>query len=131
LVPTETGWQRFRKDRAAVWAGWFLVAVGVACLLSPWIAPYPYQKLDLALGAVGPGASHWLGTDTLGRDVLSRLLQGGAVSLGVGLVATVVATAPFLDRERAPFVATVRATWHLLKRQPSMPNAQRAKNSLP
>ncbi|GBL43411.1 peptide ABC transporter permease [Verrucomicrobiota bacterium] len=91
LVPTETGCQRFRKDPAAFWAGWFLVAVGVACLLSPWIAPYDYQKQDLALGAVGPGAGHWLGTDTLGRDVLSRLLQGGAVSLGVGLVATVVA----------------------------------------
>jgi oligopeptide transport system permease protein len=91
--PTETGWQRFRKDRAAVWAGWFLVFIAAACLLSPLIAPYPYQKQDLGLGAVGPCASHWLGTDLLGRDVLSRLLQGGAVSLGVGLVATVVALA--------------------------------------
>lgn len=91
--PTETGWQRFRKDRAAVWAGWFLVFVAAVCVLSPLIAPYPYQKQDLGLGAVGPCASHWLGTDLLGRDVLSRLLQGGAVSLGVGLVATVVALA--------------------------------------
>jgi oligopeptide transport system permease protein len=90
---TETGWQRFRKDRAAVVAAWFLVAIAVACVLSPWIAPYPYQKQDLALGAVGPCPAHWLGTDILGRDVLSRLLQGGAVSLGVGLVATVVALA--------------------------------------
>jgi oligopeptide transport system permease protein len=90
---TETGWQRFRKDRAAVAAAWFLLAIAVACVLSPWIAPYPYQKQDLALGAVGPCADHWLGTDILGRDVLSRLLQGGAVSLGVGLVATVVALA--------------------------------------
>jgi len=91
LGPTETGWQRFRKDRAAVFAAWFLLAIAAACLLSPWIAPYPYQKQDLALGAVAPCASHWFGTDILGRDVLSRLLQGGAVSLGVGLVATVVA----------------------------------------
>ncbi len=89
--PTETGWQRFRKDRAAVGAAWFLLAIAAVCLLSPWIAPYPYQKQDLALGAVGPCASHWFGTDILGRDVLSRVLQGGAVSLGVGLVATVVA----------------------------------------
>ena len=93
LGPTETGWQRFRKDRAAVFAAWFLLAIAAACLLSPWLAPYPYQRQDLALGAVGPCASHWLGTDILGRDVLSRLLQGGAVSLGVGLVATVVALA--------------------------------------
>ena len=93
VPPTETGWQRFRKDRAAVWAGWFLLFVAAVCVLSPLIAPYPYQKQDLGLGAVGPCASHWLGTDLLGRDVLSRLLQGGAVSLGVGLVATVVALA--------------------------------------
>ena len=92
-LPIETGWQRFRKDRAAVWAGWFLLFVAAVCALSPFIAPYPYQRQDLALGAVGPCASHWLGTDLLGRDVLSRLLQGGAVSLGVGLVATVVALA--------------------------------------
>ena len=93
LGPTETGWQRFRKDRAAVFAAWFLLAIAAACLLSPWIAPYPYQKQDLGLGAVAPCASHWFGTDILGRDVLSRLLQGGMVSLGVGLVATVVALA--------------------------------------
>ena len=93
LGPTETGWQRFRKDRAAVFAAWFLLALAAACLLSPWIAPYPYQRQDLALGAVAPCATHWFGTDILGRDVLSRLLQGGMVSLGVGLVATVVALA--------------------------------------
>ena len=93
LGPTETGWQRFRKDRAAVFAAWFLLAIAAACLLSPWLAPYPYQRQDLALGAVAPCATHWFGTDILGRDVLSRLLQGGMVSLGVGLVATVVALA--------------------------------------
>jgi oligopeptide transport system permease protein len=93
LGPTETGWQRFRKDRAAVFAAWFLLTIAAACLLSPWIAPYPYQRQDLALGAVAPCATHWFGTDILGRDVLSRLLQGGMVSLGVGLVATVVALA--------------------------------------
>jgi oligopeptide transport system permease protein len=93
LSPTETGWQRFRKDHAAVLAAWFLLAIATACLLSPWIAPYPYQRQDLALGAVAPCATHWFGTDILGRDVLSRLLQGGMVSLGVGLVATVVALA--------------------------------------
>jgi len=54
LGPTETGWQRFRKDRAAVFAAWFLLAIAAACLLSPWIAPYPYQKQDLGLGAVAP-----------------------------------------------------------------------------
>lgn len=86
-----TGWQRFRRDRRAVWAGWFLACVAVVCVLSPWISPYPYMQQDLAASATGPSARHWLGTDLLGRDVLSRLLQGGLISISVGLLATGVA----------------------------------------
>jgi len=91
MQATPSGWQRFCRDRAAVVALIFLAIVGTICFLSPWIAPYPYMAQDLALGPVGPCASHWLGTDLLGRDVLSRLLQGGMVSISVGLIATSVA----------------------------------------
>jgi len=90
---SESGWQRFRKDRAAVWSGWFLVAVAAVCFLSPWISPYPYMEQNLAHSAMAPSSAHWLGTDLLGRDVLSRLLQGGMISLFVGLIATAVALA--------------------------------------
>jgi oligopeptide transport system permease protein len=90
---SESGWQRFRKDRAAVWSGWFLVSVAAVCFLSPWISPYPYMEQNLAHSAMGPSSAHWLGTDLLGRDVLSRLLQGGMISLFVGLIATAVALA--------------------------------------
>ena len=92
-LASESGWQRFRRDRAAVWSGWFLVAVAAACFLSPWISPYPYMAQDLAHSAAAPSSAHWLGTDLLGRDVLSRLLQGGMISLFVGLIATAVALA--------------------------------------
>ena len=92
-LASESGWQRFRKDRAAVWSGWFLVAVAAVCFLSPWLAPYPYMAQDLAHSAAAPSAAHWLGTDLLGRDVLSRLMQGGMISLFVGLIATAVALA--------------------------------------
>ncbi len=92
-LASESGWQRFRRDRAAVWSGWFLVAVAAVCFLSPLIAPYPYMAQDLAHSAAAPSAAHWLGTDLLGRDVLSRLLQGGMISLFVGLIATAVALA--------------------------------------
>ena len=92
-LASESGWQRFRRDRAAVWSGWFLVAVAAVCFLSPWISPYPYMAQDLAHSAAAPSAAHWLGTDLLGRDVLSRLLQGGMISLFVGLIATAVALA--------------------------------------
>jgi len=90
-LASESGWQRFRRDRAAVWSGWFLVAVAAVCFLSPWIAPYPYMEQNLAHSAMAPSSAHWLGTDLLGRDVLSRLLQGGMISLFVGLIATAVA----------------------------------------
>jgi oligopeptide transport system permease protein len=93
ILASESGWQRFRRDRAAVWSGWFLVAVAAVCFLSPWIAPYPYMEQNLAHSAAGPSSAHWLGTDLLGRDVLSRLLQGGMISLFVGLIATAVALA--------------------------------------
>lgn len=90
-LASESGWQRFRKDRAAVWSGWFLVAIAAVCFLSPWISPYPYMEQNLAQSAMAPSSAHWLGTDLLGRDVLSRLLQGGMISLFVGLIATAVA----------------------------------------
>jgi oligopeptide transport system permease protein len=90
-LAAESGWQRFRKDRAAVWSGWFLVAIAAVCFLSPWVAPYPYMEQNLAQSAMAPSSAHWLGTDLLGRDVLSRLLQGGMISLFVGLIATAVA----------------------------------------
>jgi oligopeptide transport system permease protein len=90
-LASESGWQRFRKDRAAVWSGWFLLAIAAVCFLSPWISPYPYMEQNLAQSAMAPSSAHWLGTDLLGRDVLSRLLQGGMISLFVGLIATAVA----------------------------------------
>jgi len=89
-LASESGWQRFRKDRAAVWSGWFLVAIAAVCFLSPWISPYPYMEQNLAQSAMAPSSAHWLGTDLLGRDVLSRLLQGGMISLFVGLITSLV-----------------------------------------
>lgn len=71
---------------AAVLALWV-----VASVLAPWLAPHPDWETDLAHRLEGPSASHWLGTDELGRDLFSRLLYGGRVSLAVA--ATTVAVA--------------------------------------
>ncbi len=94
-APTETGWQRFRRDRTPVIALWFLVVVAALCFSSPLLTALhllpDYKAQDLALGPVAPGAAHWLGTDLLGRDLLARLLQGGMISISVGLIATAVA----------------------------------------
>lgn len=58
-----------------------LLVIALATLLGPWLAPYDPGAQDTALGAVGLGADHLLGTDNLGRDVFSRLLAGARTAL--------------------------------------------------
>ncbi len=84
-------WLRLRKNKLAVFGMFSLTVITLACVFGPWISPYGYEEQNLDLGASAPSAQHWLGTDTLGRDLLVRLLFGGRVSLGVGLAATFVA----------------------------------------
>jgi oligopeptide transport system permease protein len=84
-------WLRLRKNQLAVFGMIALVIITIACVAGPWISPYGYEEQNLDLGASAPSRAHWLGTDTLGRDLLVRLLFGGRVSLGVGLAATFVA----------------------------------------
>ncbi len=80
-----------RERRALVWAAAaVLVLVLLAVLLAPWLAPHPPAEQDLTARLAPPSADHWLGTDHLGRDTLSRLLDGGRFSLTVAAVATVL-----------------------------------------
>ena len=82
----------FRHDIAASVAAVGLLLLVLAALLAPWIAPYdPNQLLDAAARAQPPSATNWLGTDPLSRDLLSRLLYGARISLGVSAVAVLVA----------------------------------------
>ena len=82
---------RLRKNKLSMIGLGFLLFVMILCLLTPWIAPYGYEDQNLRLGAIPPSAEHWLGTDTFGRDMLTRILYGGRVSLLVGFIATSVA----------------------------------------
>ena len=89
--PWRDAWLRLRKNKLAVFGMGALGVIALACIAGPWLMHYDYEDQNLDLGASAPGAAHWLGTDTLGRDLLVRLLYGGRVSLGVGLAATFVA----------------------------------------
>ena len=94
--PGPRAWRRFRRHRLAVTGAAVLALMALAAVLAPWLAPHdPY---DLAVGPSGeiafaapPSLAFPLGTDSVGRDVLSRLLYGGRVSLTIGLVAALVA----------------------------------------
>ncbi|WP_253468145.1 ABC transporter permease [Paenarthrobacter sp. A20] len=67
-----------------------LVLIVVAVAAAPWLAPFPPDDQNLAERLAPPSATHWLGTDHLGRDTLSRLLDGGRFSLLVAALATVL-----------------------------------------
>lgn len=81
---------RLRKNRAASVGAVFLTITVLVSIVGPWLSPYTYDGQDTLLGAVGPCPAHWLGTDILGRDMLTRLLYGGRISLLVGISATAV-----------------------------------------
>lgn len=82
---------RLRKNKLAMCGLIFLIVVLILCVLAPLVVPYGYEEQNLRLGASAPSAVHWLGTDIFGRDMLTRILYGGRVSLFVGFIATAVA----------------------------------------
>lgn len=83
-------WQRLRAHRAATVSLLFIVALLVVAVAAPLVAPYAYDQTDFARIGEGPSRAHWLGTDALGRDVLSRVIYGSRVSLSVAFIAQFV-----------------------------------------
>jgi peptide/nickel transport system permease protein len=94
--PIRRVWHRFRRDAigvtaAAIVALFFVIAVVTG--LGAWRGmyfPHDPNATNLALKLKPPGAAHWLGTDNLGRDVFSRMLNGSYISLTVGFIAVAV-----------------------------------------
>jgi oligopeptide transport system permease protein len=84
-------WHRLAKNKMAVASALVLAVIILASFAGPYLSAQSYESQNLRLGAVPPHAEHWLGTDTLGRDLLVRILYGGQISIAVGLCATVVA----------------------------------------
>jgi oligopeptide transport system permease protein len=98
---------RLKRNKVAIAGLAFLVFEFVICAFTPWIAPYGFETQDLANTLAPPSSAHWFGTDTLGRDLFTRVLYGGRISLSVGLLASMVsvivgvvygATAGFLGK---------------------------------
>jgi len=90
VSPGALAWRRFRAHRLALASAALLILLALAALGAPWIAAWrgvDGEAVDLLLRFGPPSAANPLGTDDLGRDVLARLLQGGRVSLFVGLAA--------------------------------------------
>jgi peptide/nickel transport system permease protein len=85
-------WRALRRNQLALAGGVVVVFVAVLALLAPVIAPMDPNRPDVKKILDSPSSRHPLGTDQLGRDVLSRMLYGARVSLAVGFVSVGIAT---------------------------------------
>jgi peptide/nickel transport system permease protein len=84
-------WLAFSKNKLS-WVGLaLLTAIVLVAVLAPWLAPYDPLEQNIVARLEPPSAEFWLGTDSYGRDVLSRLIYGARISLFVGFVAIVIA----------------------------------------
>jgi oligopeptide transport system permease protein len=89
-------WRRWRANRMAAASGAVFAALVAACFLGPVIAGWAgldATAIDAGLGASPPSAAHWFGTDTLGRDLLVRVMIGGRIAIGIALITTAIAVA--------------------------------------
>jgi peptide/nickel transport system permease protein len=86
-------WQTLSKNRLALIGGAVVLVLAVLAVAAPLVAPHDPHKVDIKRILDPPSARHWLGTDQLGRDVLSRMLHGARISLAVGFVSVGIATA--------------------------------------
>jgi oligopeptide transport system permease protein len=89
--PWGDAWRRLARNRPAMLAGLFLLWIGGTAAAAPWLPGLEDPSAqNLVLGAAPPSASHWFGTDELGRDTFARVVYGGRISLLIGLVGTLV-----------------------------------------
>ncbi|MBE9546049.1 MAG: ABC transporter permease [Proteobacteria bacterium] len=84
-------WRRFSRNKMALAGSIVVILLFVISLLAPWISPYDPGEINLQMVLASPSGKHLLGTDQLGRDVLSRMIWGSRISLKVGFVATGIA----------------------------------------
>ena len=88
---TKKAFNRLVSNKLSLFGGIYILLLIVLAIFTPLIAPYDYAYQDLDLGPSGPSPEHLLGTDTLGRDLLTRMMYGSRISLMVGFLATMVA----------------------------------------
>ncbi len=82
--PWREFWMRFSRNKAAMIGLAILVILILVSIFGTWLAPYDYRASNMPESLKGPSAAHWLGTDELGRDMLSRIISGTHISLKVG-----------------------------------------------
>ena len=85
-------WRQFRRHRLALISSAVLLILAAMVILAPLIAPYAFDAIDPTQFRKPPSAAHLMGTDDIGRDLFTRLLYGGRISLAIGLFSALVGT---------------------------------------
>jgi glutathione transport system permease protein len=90
-TPWTEFWRKFRKQHLALGAGAFVLLLIVVAILAPHLVPYdPENFFDYDALNAGPSAAHWMGVDSLGRDIFSRILAGTRISLAAGFLSVII-----------------------------------------
>lgn len=90
-TPWREFWRRFLRQHVAVIAGVFVLLLIAIAFLAPYLMPYDAENyFDYERLNEGPSAAHWLGVDSLGRDIFSRILMGTRISLAAGILSVLV-----------------------------------------
>jgi peptide/nickel transport system permease protein len=85
-------WENFKRHKVAVIASVCFVIMALACFSAPVIAPYKFDAINLSAIRTPPSLSHLMGTDDLGRDLFTRILYGGRISIMIGVMSALVGT---------------------------------------
>ena len=88
--PWEMVWKRFKKNKIAMVGLVIFVVLVLSAVFAPMLTPYELEEMDYTRVNEAPSVEHYLGTDNLGRDYLTRILYGGRVSLKVGVFAVLI-----------------------------------------
>jgi peptide/nickel transport system permease protein len=91
-APPSRVWRQLRKHKLALASCVVVLAMTAVCLAAPLLAPYAFDAIDLGSIRQAPSWRHWMGTDDLGRDLFTRVLYGGRISMAIGILSAIIGT---------------------------------------
>ena len=86
-----TVWKRFKQSKLALIFSFIFILIVILSIVLPFVLPYGPNEITASFGGA-PSATHWLGTDQIGRDILARVVKGVQISLLVGVSATLISS---------------------------------------
>lgn len=83
-------WKRFKKNKVSLFSGIYIIVLCLIAIFAYQISPYAFDEQYMELILASPSLKHWLGNDSLGRDMLSRLIHGARMSMAIGIVTALI-----------------------------------------